>query len=182
VLLKVSGTLSQEDESYWFSLKTGLSIEVTRCTTRAGDGEYLFFVSFDNDIRVFVFSNKEEFGLFQVLKNVKGVGNIKASRILSLYDVQQLLNMIKAGDEHELALLPGIGERTAKRIVAELSGRLTNTRHDFDNDFMEVVNAACDLGYERNVVTELLNGSSEWRDKTLEDALRWVIRELNKKA
>jgi len=29
------------------------------------------------------------------------------------------------------------------------------------------------LGYERNVVTELLNGSSEWRDKTLEDALRW---------
>jgi len=47
---------------------------------------------------------------------------------------------------------------------------------------MEVVNAACDLGYERNVVTELLNGNSEWRDKTLEDALRWVIRELNKKA
>jgi len=150
VLLKVSGALSQEDESYWFSLKTGLSIEVTRCTTKVG-----------------VFSNKEEFSLFQVLKNVKGVGNI---------------NMIKAGNEHELALLPGIGERTAKRIVAELSGRLTNTRHDFDNDFMEVVNAACDLGYERNVVTELLNGSSEWRDKTLEDALRWVIRELNKKA
>jgi len=66
--LKVSGALSQEDESYWFSLKTGLSIEVTRCTTKVGDGEYLLFVSFDNDIRVFVFLTRKNLVFFRYLR------------------------------------------------------------------------------------------------------------------
>ncbi|HPU69855.1 MAG TPA: helix-hairpin-helix domain-containing protein [Coprothermobacter proteolyticus] len=182
MLLKAKGTLQQEGQSYWFSFKPDFSIEVVKCTTKVGEGEYLLFVSFDNDLHVFLFSNEEELGLFQVLKNVKGVGNVKASRILSLYDVQELLDMIKDGHEEQLALLPGIGERTAKRIVVELSGHFKNNDHAVDDSFTETVNAACDLGYDRKVVTELLRRSSEWRNKNLEDALRWLIKELNQKA
>lgn len=79
----------------------------------------------DSDQRLFGFFSANEKALFERLITVKGVGPKSGLTILSGLPADQLINAISNGDAGALARVPGIGKKTAERIIVELRDKLS---------------------------------------------------------
>jgi Holliday junction DNA helicase RuvA len=102
---------------------------------------------------LFGFENEDELGMFEMLLGVNGVGPKVAMATLSVMN-PEMLRMALANEEPALiARVPGVGKRTAEKIVLELKGKVKSTATGLagmvtmvDAD-MEVVEALIALGY-----------------------------------
>ena len=74
----------------------------------------------DDGIYLFGFASEEERELFLLLIGVQGVGPKVALAVLSGGTTKELLRAIAAGDSARFQAVPGIGKRTADRIIVEL--------------------------------------------------------------
>jgi Holliday junction DNA helicase RuvA len=79
----------------------------------------------DENITLFGFKDVEARSLFRSLNGVSGVGPRLALSILSSIHSQALYSAIEAEDVQALQEIPGIGKRTASRIIVDLKGKLT---------------------------------------------------------
>jgi holliday junction DNA helicase RuvA len=77
-------------------------------------------VARDDALSLYGFSSEEERDLFLHLISVSGVGPKVAMAVLSGGPVRELLRAIAAGDAKRFQAVPGIGKRTAERIIVEL--------------------------------------------------------------
>jgi Holliday junction DNA helicase RuvA len=77
-------------------------------------------VSRDDALSLYGFASEEERDLFGQLTSVGGVGPKVAMAVLSGGPVRELLRTIAAGDAKRFQAVPGIGKRTAERIIVEL--------------------------------------------------------------
>ena len=75
---------------------------------------------------LFGFSTDHERSMFRTLLKVNGVGAKMALAILSGMDVDQLAVCVEAGDTASLTRLPGIGKKTAERLIVELRDKLAD--------------------------------------------------------
>ena len=73
---------------------------------------------------LFGFSSSHERRTFELLLNTHGVGPSLALAILPVHSPEALARCVAAGDIDALALVPGIGKKTAQRLVLELAQRL----------------------------------------------------------
>jgi Holliday junction DNA helicase RuvA len=78
----------------------------------------------DSDQRLFGFFSTDEKALFEKLITVKGVGPKLGLTILSGLPADQLIGAITNGEESTLSKVPGIGKKTAQRIIVELKDKL----------------------------------------------------------
>ncbi len=78
----------------------------------------------DNAHQLFGFAQRRERDVFRQLLKVNGVGAKMALAILSGMDVATLGRCVLEGDTTSLARLPGIGKKTAERLVIEMRDRL----------------------------------------------------------
>ena len=78
----------------------------------------------ENDQRLFGFFSKDEKQLFEQLITVKGVGPKLSLTILSGLPASNLISAITGGDAVALSRVPGIGKKTAERIIVELREKL----------------------------------------------------------
>ena len=74
----------------------------------------------DDGMHLFGFASEDERELFLLLLGVQGVGPKVALAVLSGGTTGELLNAIAAGDAKRFQAVPGIGKRTAERIIVEL--------------------------------------------------------------
>jgi Holliday junction DNA helicase RuvA len=81
-------------------------------------------VARDDALNLYGFSSEEERDLFLYLISVGGVGPKVAMAALSGGPVRELLRAIAAGDAKRFQAVPGIGKRTAERIIVELRERV----------------------------------------------------------
>ncbi|MCS7221055.1 MAG: Holliday junction branch migration protein RuvA [Anaerolineae bacterium] len=106
----------------------------------------------ENELALFAFSSEEELAMFELLITVSGVGPRTALAALSAMAVDSLRMAITQEQPELLARIPGIGKRTAQKIVMELKDKLpaveipeglaTLTEAD-----LQVVDALTALGY-----------------------------------
>lgn len=82
----------------------------------------------ESDISLYGFVTEEERDLFERLVGVSGIGPKVALSALSSFAPSVLSQVILAGDTVRIATIPGIGKKTAQRIVLELKGSLENPR------------------------------------------------------
>jgi Holliday junction DNA helicase RuvA len=81
-------------------------------------------VARDDALSLYGFASEEERDLFLHLISVGGVGPKVAMAVLSGGPVRELLRAIAAGDAKRFQAVPGIGKRTAERIIVELRERV----------------------------------------------------------
>ncbi len=74
----------------------------------------------DDGMQLFGFASEDERDLFLLLLGVQGVGPKVALAVLSGGTTGELLNAIAAGDAKRFQAVPGIGKRTAERVIVEL--------------------------------------------------------------
>ena len=79
----------------------------------------------EDNFSLYGFSTKKERHLFQILIKVSGIGPKVALGILSSISVNDLITILQNKDSKNLIRLPGIGKKTAERLIIELTDQLT---------------------------------------------------------
>lgn len=134
----------------------------------------------EKGVEIYGFSNREEKEFFRTLRTVNGIGPRKARILLSGIPLKDLIDAIERGDSKFLSRVPGIGQKSAERIIFELKRIIPEkekeTFHPFQKD---AIQALVNLGFRKveaeNVVREI------WEDgKSLEELIREGLKKLVK--
>ena len=129
------------------------------------------------------FYSEEERDIFIKLINVSGIGPRSAITILSGATPKDFKNRIISEDVKSLTVIPGIGPKTAKRIILELKEKFIGEDVDISNllgaeqtndEIKDVVQALLSLGYKRGQINEALKKLKE--NDTLEGSLEEIIK------
>ncbi len=106
--------------------RLAVSAETLRSVPAVGERATLHshLVSRDDQLSLYGFASEAERDLFLQLTSVSGVGPKVAVAALSGGPVRELLSAIAAGDAKRFQAVPGIGKRTAERIIVELREKI----------------------------------------------------------
>jgi len=123
----------------------------------------------EDSITLYGFLTSREKHFFELLISASGVGPSLALKILSGMNVDELLPAIRSGDLVRLTRIPGVGRKTAERIVVELRDKLAA----MEPQEPEQVPAAGRTALESDVISALLNLGYDRRaaEKALEDVV-----------
>jgi Holliday junction DNA helicase RuvA len=106
--------------------RLAVSAETLKAVPATGREAFLHaeLIARDDSLSLYGFSSEEERDLFRLLITVSGVGPKVAIATLSGGSTRDLLRAIAAGDAKRFQAVPGIGKRTAERIIVELRERV----------------------------------------------------------
>ncbi len=126
----------------------------------------------EDGVELFGFYSKEELSCFKMLTSVSGVGPKAAMSILSIMTPERFAYTVSSEDVKALSKAPGVGAKTAARIVLELKDKIakdTAIKPSFDGmtaaapvqsgdkrKLSEAVDALTVLGYSRNEILDIL--------------------------
>ncbi|MDO8586353.1 MAG: Holliday junction branch migration protein RuvA [Armatimonadota bacterium] len=139
-------------------------------------------------LALYGFSDLDQQTVFELLLTVSGVGPKVALNILSVLPVENLVDAIATDDHHALVRIPGIGPKTAQRIVLELkektaelawTKRVERRARPTERDILaDVVEGLIGLGYARNDA----RGAAERAAQTVPDMTNTaaIVREALK--
>lgn len=153
----------------------------------------------EDHLALFGFYTRDEQDLFEKLIEISGIGPRLALAILSGLPAGDLVTAIADGDAARLRAIPGVGPKTADRVVLELRDRvrrLQKAREEQADDARgsgrsagrsvrhDVVSALVNLGYRENqaetavrrALAEGRGGDGEFTGGAVEDALQSVLK------
>jgi Holliday junction DNA helicase RuvA len=134
----------------------------------------------EDQLTLYGFATDDELKLFETLIAVTGVGPRLACAILSSLRVESLREAIHDGNADLLATVPGVGKKTAARLIVELRGKLPTTGvppAPIGREDLEAVEALRALGYttaEANAAIGRVAGAG----MTTEERIIAALREL----
>ena len=101
----------------------------------------------EDQMRLYGFVSAEERRVFLELTRVSGIGPRAAVKILSAASPQRLIQLLETEDVDGLVLLPGLGRKTAQKIILTLRGRLVAQDH-------EAIGAHAEMGFDRGAAAK----------------------------
>ncbi len=134
----------------------------------------------EDSLTLYGFQTVEERSTFEALILVNGIGPRLALGILSNTSPDTLAIAVASADIESLKQIPGVGTRTANRIVLELKGKLDSelrsvTRGPENEDLIEGLSA---LGYTSSEILGAIASLPDNSDLSLEEELRLCIQHL----
>lgn len=147
----------------------------------------------EDAIQLFGFQSREEKSIFQLMIQVSGIGPKLAINVLSGISAPDLARAVSGGDLARLVTIPGIGRKTAERIVLELKDKFSKLIQEqlagpvpveYPEDILmnDALSALENLGYKQPVAKKALEqvrGSLDG-DLTIEDLLKQALKLLAK--
>lgn len=111
----------------------------------------------EDSLSLYGFEKETELELFERLINVSGIGPKSALAMLSVHSPTSVAEAVERGDAVLLSHTPGIGKKTAEKIILELKGKLAHMQEAGKGDnFFEVRLALEALGYSAREVHDVL--------------------------
>ena len=143
----------------------------------------------EDALQLYGFLTMLEQQLFERLIATSGIGPKLAVAVLSGIDTDALVSSIQRADVARLTRIPGIGKKTAERIVLELKDRLSDVSQpaaghgvepsQVDHLRDDLVSALENLGYHRPLAEKAVDAVRARNDSApFEDALKGALREL----
>jgi Holliday junction DNA helicase RuvA len=149
----------------------------------------------EDQLALFGFATALELAIFERLLGVSGIGPKLAISVLSGIEARELTTAIQRGDVARLTRIPGVGKKTAERVVVELRDRLPKALADTaagspapvaaDSARDDLVSALGNLGYHRQAVDRVLDrlltdaaNATASGEPRFEDLLRLALKEL----
>ena len=145
-------------------------------------------------IGLYGFTTKEELEMFKKLLSINGVGAKASLSLLSISTVNNLKYAILSGDEKHITRAPGIGKKTAQRIILDLKDKITpdellegNLASDNDGNTLELnylgnieeaLDALMALGYSDKEANKALKSvdKTESIENIIKEALKILMR------
>jgi holliday junction DNA helicase RuvA len=146
----------------------------------------------EDAINLYGFLTQAEKEFFQLLMTVSGVGPKLAKDILSNIQPDELASALSRGDIVRLNAIPGIGRKTAERLVLELKekvvklglageiGKSSGFARQDTSVRDDVASALVNLGYKEAVVTKALAEMEIGADVPMETVLKLALKRLMK--
>jgi holliday junction DNA helicase RuvA len=139
----------------------------------------------EDQIALYGFMTAREKHCFELLISASGVGPSLALKILSGMSIEELVPAIRRGDLAQLVQIPGVGRKTAERIVVELRDKLAavdvpdsgkqKARSQVESD---VASALMNLGYDERSVERAIEKVRVYADGDFEKMLRETLQTL----
>jgi len=179
----LQGTVYDRGEGFIILFCHGVGYKVSLSGVLAQElrGEvslYIHEVIREDSHELFGFSSMEALQFFWKLITVSGVGPKGAMKIVSAGSVPEVKGRIMAGDLDFLSHIPGIGKKTAQKIILELKGALAEEGTGVSVD-ADAVEALLGLGYSRRQAEEAIAGV---KGETTEARIRGALQLLGKKS
>lgn len=156
----LSGTVRELDPAGLVIVETGgigyevaLSLQ-TLCKLKQGGKAELSIHTYvrEDQITLFGFANGAERTLFRKLTSVSGIGARMGLNLMSGMSTEDLVSAIENADDLAIARTPGIGKKTAQRLILELQGKLdasaVSAGGSVSNSNDDVRSALANLGYK----------------------------------
>ena len=154
-----------------------------------GESAYLLthLVVREDQHSLYGFATDEERKLFRALIKISGVGAKLAITILSGTNVNGFIQSVVNEDIDALVHLPGIGKKTAERLVVEMKDKVSEISSDENSlsqntensAVAEAINALVNLGYKTKDAKNILD-KIDSEGLTVEELIRQALKSLNK--
>ncbi|MEX2426593.1 MAG: Holliday junction branch migration protein RuvA [Thermomicrobiaceae bacterium] len=140
----------------------------------------------EDDLTLFGFVGSDELQCFQLLTSVNGIGPRVALGMLSANRPDDIYQAIAAEDVQFLSRMPGIGKKTANRIIFDLRGKLPEPTEDEvsgapvarRSDDLDAVEALQALGYTTGEARDALSRIESGQDQTVEERVFSALQVL----
>lgn len=147
----------------------------------------------EDGVELFGFASPEELNIFRLLISVSGVGPKAAISILTQLSPENLALAVCTEDKKQISKAPGVGPKTAARIILELKDKLHADAESASNDSVfspgsvsdsgsktaEALDALMVLGFNRSAALDALRGI-DIDNTELEDIIRAALKKLMK--
>lgn len=154
---------------------------------------YTYYRVREDDISLFGFNTKEELRMFELLLSVSGIGAKTAIIMISLIEPSEFALAVISNDISKLIQVPGIGTKSAQRIVLELKDKLKKEENiekleikkqkdtkDNTQVVEEAMSALQVLGYTKKEIEKVFE-KLEKTDLTVEELIKNGLQALSKK-
>ena len=139
-------------------------------------------------LQLYGFATELERQLFEKLIAISGIGPKLAVALLSGMDAREFLTAVQRADVARLTRIPGIGKKTAERIVLELKDRVAHMGSPIDAGAVadapadrlreDVLSALQNLGYHRPLAEQAVTSALDDGHATFEPALKAALKAL----
>jgi Holliday junction DNA helicase RuvA len=143
----------------------------------------------EDQFLLFGFLTAREKQCFELLISASGVGPSLALKILSGMNLDELVPAIRTGDLAQLVRIPGVGRKTAERIVVELRDKMGGTEESeprkpqsISEVEYQVKSVLLNLGYESRSIDAGIEKSGKNSGSDLDGLLRDVLLQLGGQA
>ena len=146
---------------------------------------YTHFHVREDDMSLFGFGSLDELKLFETLISVSGLGPKTGMAMLSAMSADQVAMAIASGSVEMLTTIPGIGKKTADRLILELKDKvggvmISSPAGKAAQENADVVSALVSLGYSVQETTRAVNALPSGKKLTLENKVKLALQYLGK--
>ena len=140
----------------------------------------------EDALQLYGFAERAEKELFLLLVGVSGIGPRLALNILSGTPVDELQQALEAGDLVRLVAIPGVGKKTAERLVVELRDKIKLLKGTLGSDNgraaggleAEAVSALINLGYRQSEAERAVKAARSAGANDLEAVIRTALKRV----
>ena len=191
MIVGVHGTL-ETTGSDWVNVRVGgitiqVSVPANTVSSLGAQGSsvslYTHLRIRDEEPVLYGFADSASRSLFSMLTTVSGVGPRMALALLSSMNSSQLQTAIVTGDITTLSSAPGVGNRTASRIVLDLKGKLDDAEFDEISGVMgdvdgQVIAALTALGYSLSEAKSAAGAPAVAAETEVDDRIRVALQQF----
>lgn len=194
----IKGNIEIKAKEYIIIEVNGIGYKIFMSSTAINELEqgkitkiYTYLKVKEDDVSLYGFLNNEELVTFELLIGVGGIGAKSAITILSNITPSKFALAVITNNVNALKKLPGIGPKTAQRIILELKDKMKTQEViedeespleaaiSLDNKANDAIEALCVLGYAKrdieNVITKI-----DTSNLTVEDIIKQGLKYLGR--
>ena len=151
---------------------------------RRGGGGFIYTAVREDAITLYGMKDRATFELFELLLTVSGIGAKSALAIVSKISNEEFALAVAAQDIKTLTRLPGVGKKSAERILLELKDKVKSTstpprsaqiQSDSQDEAAEALEA---LGYTASEIANVFKAAPP--NATVEQLVKFALKELNR--
>lgn len=164
------GLVSHKGETQLFLLCGGIewdiSVSASTLSSLPEVGKegrvFIFFHHKEDQMKLFGFASEDERSLFLDLMKVDGIGPRQAMKILSGISVESFISTLDSEDVDALTRIPGLGKKTAQKIILALRGKLTIAGNDTEpTEHNELLDGLVDMGFDKKKALKALEDAEK---------------------
>lgn len=135
----------------------------------------------ENSLSLFGFSGEQERELFLALIKINGIGPKQAVKILSTVTANDFIDALDREDTALLSGIPGIGQKTAQKIILSMRGKLVKEESAaVDSPFSDIIKALSDMGFDYKKAHKIVSkiaASKEIKSLSISEQEKMILKE-----
>ncbi len=161
-----------------------VSVPLSVLSSLPNEGESTFLYIYthvrEDSLQLFGFKSEEEKRLFTTVLGVSGIGPRIALSILSGISADKFKIALEKEDISQLTRIPGLGKKTAQRLIFELKEKLPMSETSNEREYDDVLSALSNLGYKKNDAGKALDIVYNKDVRDIETLLKESLKILTK--